>query len=107
MNNRVFNSLNTYTQAEINRVLDKEELATLESYITELENDNNNLEEENNDLRYELEQLKNEREIRVNEYKKFLSDVIKDKYLGVHRMYNTLESLMNKIEFVEHYGYNY
>lgn len=80
----------------------KEELKELNSYAQDLEEE---LEEANERIR-ELERELEDKHFQGNEYRRFLRDVIEDRYLHDSKIYATLEILLNKIEFVEHYGYS-
>lgn len=106
MNNSVFDNLDFEDKNKLNEILNREEIEFVERYVSELENELHSVEEERDDLEDRCADLENDlqEEREYNVYKEFLNSVIEDRYLHVHRDYDTLEKLLDKIEFVAKYG---
>lgn len=106
-----------HTETEFEEL--KEELEEAKSIIEELEGEISDLKRENEDLASERDSylsenqsledrcadLENELEEEIyTPYQEFLEYLIKDRYMHIHREYDTVDKIIDKAEFVVKYG---
>jgi len=93
----------------------EEKIKELEEALEDKDNEIEKLEHEKQDLEREIEDNEmyiNELEGQIDEadysdYKAFLEQVVYNRYMQTHKDYNSLEELLDRIEHVLKYGFEY
>jgi len=99
MDARPYTELSFEDKYKLNGLLDREELSLLEKYIRDLESDNTSLQEQVDELEYRCDEMEDD----YSPYKEFMEGVVYNHYMQIHKDYNSLDELVEKMEHVLRY----